>query len=113
MALNPRFWYPIAAFGTFVNVVAFAFAVRPGEPWHAAIHAGLAVAFGAWAQHLRAARQSNAAGSGREAEIAELQDAVGDVRRELSELQERMDFAERILSQHRERERLPDRPPHE
>lgn len=113
MALNPRIWYPIAAIGCFVNVVGVAFAVLPGEPWHATLHAALAVASGVWAQHLRARRQAGVLHRGDESEIAAIWDEVGDLRRELSELQERMDFAERLLSQAREMERLPDRKPDE
>lgn len=113
MALNPRIWYPIAALGCFVNVVGVAFAVSPAEPWHATLHAALAVAFGVWAQHLKARLRAGVLNRGNETEIAALQDEVGDLRRELSDLQERMDFAERLLSQARERERLTGRKPNE
>ena len=113
MALNPRIWYPIAAFGCFVNVVGVAFAVSPGEPWHATLHAALAVAFGVWAQHLKARRRAGVLDTGTETEIAALRDEVAALRRELSDLHERMDFAERLLSQAREMERLTSRKPNE
>ena len=113
MALNPRIWYPIAAVGFVVNVVGAAFAVNPADPWHAGIHATLAVAFGVWAQHLKVRKRAAAMESGDEPEIAVLRDDIGELRRELSELQERMDFAERLLSQAREIDRLPDRRPGE
>jgi hypothetical protein len=111
--LTPRIWYPVAVIGCVLNAVAFAFAVLPAEPWHAAVHATLAVAFGLWAQHLKARPRAGELDRGNETEFGAILDEVGALRRELSELQERMDFAERVLSQTRERERLPDRPPGE
>ena len=108
MTLNPRIWYPIAVVGCVLNVVGVAFAARPAEPWHAAIHAALAVAFGVWAQHLKG-RQAGALDSGNETEIAALREEVGELSRELSDLHERLDFVERVLSQAREMERLPRR----
>ncbi len=110
MTLNPRIWYPIAVVGALVNVGAFAFAASSGEPWHAALHAALGAGLAGWAQHLKA-RRSSALGSGDDAELANLRDDVGDLRREVSELQERMDFAERVLSQARDTERLSERRP--
>jgi hypothetical protein len=59
MAMNPRVWYPVAAILSAVNVAGVAFAVLPGEPWHATIHAALAVGFGVWAQSLRIRRQAS------------------------------------------------------
>jgi hypothetical protein len=110
MTLNPRIWYPIAVVGSLVNVAGFAFAASSGEPWHAALHAGLAAGLAVWAQHLKA-RRTGELGSGSDAELANLRDDVGDLRREVSELQERMDFAERVLSQARDMERLSERKP--
>ncbi len=62
MAMNPRTWYPIAAVLTAVNVAGVAFAVLPGEPWHATLHAVLAVGCGVWAQSLRMRRAGRKAG---------------------------------------------------
>jgi len=104
VALNPRVWYPIAALGAALNVVAVAFAVSPGEPWHATIHAILAVGFGVWAQQLRAREHAAALGGTSDAEIAALRDEVAAFRGELNELYERMDFVERVL-------RRPEEPP--
>lgn len=119
--MNPRIWYAIAAVGCLVNVAGVAFAARPGEPWHATVHAALAVAFGLWAQHLRARLRRGAADAApatgssalrdAEAEATALRDEVDVLRRELGEVQERMDFAERLLSQARDRERVAARPP--
>lgn len=45
MTLNPRVWVPIAQFLTVVNLGAVYFAARQSEPWHAVLHAVLAVGF--------------------------------------------------------------------
>ena len=107
MALNPRTWYPIAVVASLVNVAAAGYAATTAEPWHTIIHATLAVAAGAWAQHLRTRSRAGSMERGAETEIATLRDEVGEVRRELNELHERMDFAERLLSRAREMERGP------
>lgn len=60
MMFRHRAWPPIAWVLCLVNVVAVWFAARPAEPWHATIHAVLAVLFGWWAQHL--ARQRDRGG---------------------------------------------------
>src|SRR3989442_3622301 len=50
MTFKPAMWYPIAVVLSVINLVGVGFAA---EPWHATIHAGLALAFGLWAQRLR------------------------------------------------------------
>jgi len=88
-----------------VNLVAVGFAVGPGEPWHAGIHAALALAYGLWAQRLRRSPGGSdlqARLEGVEAEVSRLEALEADVstlRRELTEAQERLDFAERVLAQ--------------
>ena len=94
MTFKPAIWYPIAAGLSAVNVAAVWFAARPAEPWHAALHAALAVAFGLWAQRLRQARAGSQLNPGLEA----LEIDVSNLRQELSETQERLDFAERMLA---------------
>jgi hypothetical protein len=42
-----------------VNVISVWFAARPAEPWHATIHALLAVLFGLGAQRLASRRPAN------------------------------------------------------
>jgi hypothetical protein len=54
VTLNPSIWYPIAGVLCAVNLAAVWFAARPAEPWHASLHAMLALGFGLWAQRLRA-----------------------------------------------------------
>ena len=97
-----RFWNAVAGAVSAGNLVSVWFAARPGEPWHATIHAALGLAFGLWAQgrmRLEEARlRAGALDEGSGVEIPALRDEVGEVRRELGEVQERLDFAERLLS---------------
>lgn len=113
MASKTRFWNVVLVLLSAGNLVSVWFAARPGEPWHATIHAALALAFGLWAQRrMRLAEARLRAGAldeGSEVEAAALRDEVGEVRRELGEVQERVDFAERLLSQAREADRHPGR----
>ena len=104
---NPRIWFPVAVLGTLANLLGVAFAVTPGEPWHATVHAGLAVAFGVWSQRLKGRLRPGMANRDRDADIEALRDEIDAMGRELGELQERLDFVERVLSQPSERERLP------
>ena len=98
MTFKPALWRPIAFGLSALNLVAVGFAAGAAEPWHAGVHAALAVAFGSWAQRLRRAP----GGADREERLEMLEDDVGEMRRELSEAQERLDFAERLLAQRRE-----------
>jgi len=101
MTFKPAIWYPIAVVLSGLNLVGVGFAVGEPQPWHAGIHAVLALAFGLWAQRLRQAPRGN------ELQVsAEVLDAIeaieGDVsklRQELNETQERLDFTERMLAQ--------------
>lgn len=95
MTFKPAIWYPIAVLLSVVNVGAVGFAARAAEPWHAAIHAALALALGLWAQRLR----QGPGGSEVQSRIEELDADMSQLRQELSEMQERMDFAERLLAQ--------------
>jgi hypothetical protein len=52
MWFRHRAWTPIAWVLCVANLVLVWFAARPGETWHATIHAVLAVACGLGAQHL-------------------------------------------------------------
>jgi hypothetical protein len=114
VASKTRFWNAVLVLLSAVNLASVWFAARPGEPWHATIHAALALGFGLWAQRrmrLGEARLgADALDTENEVEIATLRDDFGEVRRELGEVQERLDFTERLLSQAREADRLPGRP---
>jgi len=105
MTFKPAIWFPIAVGLSVVNLVGVGFAAGQVEPWHAAIHAGLALAFGLWAQRLR----SRLGGSERQARpealeaqvsgLEALEVEVSRLRQEVSDMQERLDFAERLLAQ--------------
>ena len=103
MTFKPAIWHPIAVVLGAINLVAVGLAAGSAEPWHATIHAGLALAFGLWAQRLRPGRGGETELQPR---LEALEFEVSDVRRELSETQERLDFAERVLAQGPESRRV-------
>lgn len=102
MTFKPALWYPLAVALSAINLAAVWFAARPGEAWHATIHAGLALAFGVWAERLRQGRRRGELGAQLEPFELELE----QMRRELSETEERLDFAERMLAQTRDPRRV-------
>jgi membrane protein implicated in regulation of membrane protease activity len=102
MTFKPSIWFPIAALLSGLNIVAVWFAARPGETWHATLHAVLAVAFAYWAQRLRQ-RATEAARASTDEGLGVLEGEMGTLRQELAETQERLDFAERMLVQSRQR----------
>jgi hypothetical protein len=53
-----RAWIPIAWLLSLVNLVSVWFAARPAEPWHASLHALLAVLLGLGAQRLMARQRA-------------------------------------------------------
>lgn len=95
MKFKAATWYPIAVVLSVANVVGAWFAAQGGEPLHAAVHTGLAVAFGVWAGRLRQGSGERDLAAGLEAVEAEM----SMLREEVRELQERVDFAERMLAQ--------------
>ncbi len=103
MTFKPSTWFPIAAALSAINIGAVWFAARPGETWHATLHAALAVAFALWAQQLRARMRAGKRAETDDA-LGALEGEVGSLRQELAEAQERLDFAERMLVQSRERQ---------
>jgi len=70
MWFKHRAWIPVAWLVSVANLVSVWFAAQPAEPWHATIHALLAVLFGVGAQRLM----------GRRASLLHAQLAVGDDR---------------------------------
>ncbi len=50
MTFKPATWLPIAILLSAANLVAVGFAAGGTEPWHAGVHATLALGFGLWAQ---------------------------------------------------------------
>jgi hypothetical protein len=104
MALNPKIWQPVAAVLSAANLAAVWFAVAPGEPLHASIHAALAVGFALGAQRLGFRRRGS---SMDESLSAEILDELPILRSEVAELTERLDFAERLLAQRQPAENRP------
>jgi hypothetical protein len=103
MTFKPATWYPIAVVLSVLNLVAVGFALRPAEsPWHATIHAALALAFGLWARRLRQGPGETEPQDRLEALEAE----VDALRAGVAELHERVDFAERLLAQEPETRRM-------
>ena len=102
MTFKPAVWYPIAVVLSGLNLAAVWFAARPGEPLHATIHAGLAVAFAVWAQRLRGRARDSQLPAG----LEPLELEMDQMRQALSETQERLDFAERMLTQERDPRRV-------
>lgn len=113
MTFKPAIWYPIAIVLTIINLAGVGLAA---QPWHATVHAALALAFGVWAQRLRSGPRGGEpqarlqALEDLEARFDALEAETRNLRKELSETQERLDFAERLLAQGREARRVgPDR----
>lgn len=105
MSLNPKIWQPAAAVFSVANLVAVWFAAVPGEPWHASMHAALAVASALWVQRLEGRRR---AASITESLPAEVLDELSVLRSEVVDLSERLDFAERVMAQPRPTENPPE-----
>jgi hypothetical protein len=103
MTFKSRIWYPIAGVLSAINLVAVGFAAGEAEPWHAAVHAALALAFGLGAQRLRQRPRGNELAQDR---LEALEAEVSQLRYDMSETQERLDFAERVLAQRPETGRL-------
>ena len=104
MTFKPALWQPIAFALSAINLAAVGFAAASAQPEHATIHAGVALAFGLWAQRLgrrREATETQPRLEGSEA-LEEIEGQMSDFRRELGETQERLDFVERVLAQGRE-----------
>ena len=95
MTFKRTIWYPIAIVLSVINLVGVGFAAGEPQPWHAALHAALALAIGLWAQRLR----QGPGGSELQAPLEGLEAEVDALRAEVAELHERMDFAERLLAQ--------------
>jgi hypothetical protein len=111
VTFKPSVWYPIAVLLSVVNVVAVWFATGPTPPWHATIHAALAVGFGSWAYRLRQRRGGSARQVGPEAvealdALEALEADMSTLRQELSETRERLNFAERMLAREAESRRV-------
>jgi hypothetical protein len=103
MTFKPAIWRPVSIVLSALNVVAVGAAAGAAQPWHAGIHAALAVAFGLWAQRLG---KDTGGGGDNLSRLDALEVEVGNLRAELNEAQERLDFTERVLAQTQEQRRL-------
>lgn len=109
MWFKHRAWIPIAWLLSLGNVVSTWFAAQPAEPWHATIHALLAVVFGVGAQRLMARRRAsmdNAEAVPGEDRLKHLEHAIDSIAVELERVGEGQRFVTKLLA---ERERSPDR----
>jgi len=108
MNFKPAIWFPIAAVLSVINLVAVGFAAGEPQPWHVALHAALALAFGLWAQRLRQGPRGSELQAPLEVleALDTLEAEVSKLRQELSETQERLDFTERVLAQGPESRRM-------
>ena len=106
MTFKPALWQPIAIVLSSLNLVAVGFAAGAAEPYHAAVHAALALGFGLWAQRLRQRLGPTLGAGEQEGRLEALEADVGELRRELTETQERLDFAERVMAQPPESRRV-------
>jgi len=106
MTFKPAIWYPIAVVLSAINLGGVGFAAASAEPWHAGVHAALALGFGLWAQRLRQGLRQGLGGSDVQARFEALEAELGKLRQEVSETHERLDFAERLLAQGRETRRV-------
>ena len=104
MMFKSWLWRPVAAGLSAINLVGVGFAAGSAEPWHAGVHATLALAFGLAVQRL--GMRQLPAGTDREARLDDIEAEVSLLRGELSETLERLDFAERLLAQRSEAHRV-------
>jgi membrane protein implicated in regulation of membrane protease activity len=116
MWFKHRAWVPVAWLLSGGNLVAAWFAAVPGEAWHAATHALLAVVFAVAAERLSRRRSPGTEGEAElRARVQELEDRVAEIAAlpdagsRLAELEERLDFAERAMVEVRKRSELPPR----
>ena len=104
MWFKNRGWIPVAWLAAAVNLGAVWFAATPGEPMHATLHAGLAIAFGLGARHLRARQRAVLQDQQLQETLDEnayLEEAAETMQARVRELEERVDFSERLLANHR------------
>ncbi len=108
MTFKSARWFPVSIVLSAANLVAVGFAAGEPQPYHAAAHAGLALAFGLWAQRLGLRRRANQLEGS--AEMLDALDAVetevNRLRQDLTETQERLDFTERMLARESEIRRV-------
>jgi hypothetical protein len=106
-----RAWIPVAWLLALVNLAAVWFAARPGEPWHATLHALLAGGLALGAQRLMARRRAQAPSEEFQQALDHneyLHQTIEGMQSRVQELEERVDVGERLLAKQREAELRPD-----
>jgi hypothetical protein len=103
MTFRSRIWYPITGVLSMINLAAVGYAAASAEPWHATVHAALAMAFGLGAYRLR---QRGLDAGDQWTRLEALEADMTALQQELSEAQERLDFTERVLAQKAESRQL-------
>jgi hypothetical protein len=97
-----RAWIPVAWLLSLGNVVSVWFAALPAEPWHATIHALLAVLFGVGAHRLTARRRAqltNAEPAFSDDRMRRLEQAVDSMAIELERIGEGQRFVTRLFAE--------------
>lgn len=96
-----RVWIPIAWLLSFANLAAVWFAARPAEPWHATIHALLALLFGIGAQHLmvRQRAQSRVDPVFGDDHVKRLQHAIDAIAVEVERVGEGQRFVTKLMAE--------------
>ena len=95
MWFKHRAWIPVAWLLSLGNLAAVWFAAQPAEPWHATVHALLAVAFALGAQRLMA-RQRPATEPNR---LEQLQQSVDVIALEVERISEGQRYVTKILNE--------------
>ncbi|MEO8452847.1 MAG: hypothetical protein ABI647_23870 [Gemmatimonadota bacterium] len=113
MWFKHRAWIPVAWLLSVTNLAAVWFAARPGEAWHATVHALLEAGLALGARYLMTRRGADAQSEQWQLALDQgehSQQAMGEMQSRMQELEERLDFAERLLTKQRDGDRL-DVPP--
>ena len=100
MWFKHRAWIPVAWLLSAVNLGAVWFAAQPAEPWHATLHAALAVLLGLGAQRLSARRSSLRAQAAISDDQEErLEQAIDAIAVELERVGEGQRFVAKMLAE--------------
>lgn len=97
MWFKHRAWIPIAWLLSLLNLGAVWFAALPAEPWHATIHALLAVLFAVGAQRLMARQRSPAAVEASRAD--RLQESLDVIALEVERISEGQRFVTKLVTE--------------
>jgi hypothetical protein len=103
VASKTRFWNAVLVVLSAGNLVSVWFAAQPGEPWepwHATIHAALALGFGLWALHRIRPEQHRDPGltALTDARLDRIERAIDAVAVEVERIGEMERFAAKILA---------------